>query len=61
MALFIVSVPLMIAAVAVAVIPLIAMSHKHHRRAAVQTRMPTRVHAATELRRDAEPVLPIAA
>jgi len=60
MALFIISVPLMIAAVAIAVIPLIAMSHKHHRRTAT-----VGVDTATELQRDQqrgeEPALPIAA
>ena len=34
MALLIISVPLMVAAVAVAVIPLIVLSHKHHRQTA---------------------------
>jgi flagellar basal body-associated protein FliL len=61
MALFIISVPLMIAAVAMAVIPLIVMSHKHHRRTATQTGMPVRMNVATEPRHDEESELPIAA
>jgi len=59
MALFIISVPLMIAAVAIAVVPLVAMSHKHHRRAAT-----VGADAATELQRDQqhdEEAFPIAA
>ncbi len=61
MALFIISVPLMIAAVAVAVIPLIVLSHKHHRPTAPETSMPMRANVATELRHQEEPALPIAA
>ncbi len=61
MALFIISVPLMVAAVATAVIPLIAVSHKHHRRTATQTGMPVRMNVATEPRHDEESALPIAA
>ncbi len=56
MALFIISVPLMIAAVAVTVIPLIAMSHKHHRRTATMND-----DVVTERRHEEEPALPIAA
>ena len=37
MALFIISIPLMVAAAAVAIIPLIVMSHKHHRQTAQAT------------------------
>lgn len=58
MTLFIISVPLMIVAVAIAVIPLIAMSHKHHRRVAA---VHVEVQAPTQLRHDSAPALPTAA
>lgn len=56
MALFVISVPLMIAAVAVAVVPLLALSRKHHRHTATVT-----VDTATEQHDDEEPALPMAA
>ncbi len=61
MALFVISIPLMLGAVAIAVVPVLAMSRAQHRTVAAEAGVLDRTDAAHDPSSREEPALPLAA